>query len=114
MEKNTIAINKKTAENCKNIEVKGDIIVPDSKPDIVNMIGTNANPYIYKEDITDGKCKFDGNVDSHIIYLSENGETKCIETTLDFAETIIVSISAQAMQEFSQKIGACNPENKTF
>lgn len=88
MEKNTISINKKTAEKVKNIEVKGDIIVPDSKPDIVSIINTNANPYIYKEECLDGKYRFDGNIDTHIIYLSENGETKCIGTTLDFLDSI--------------------------
>lgn len=88
MEKNTIAIHKKMAEKTKNIEVKGDIIVPDTKPDIVNIISTNTNPYIYKEDCTEGKYRFDGNVDTHIIYLSENGETKCIQTTLDFMDLI--------------------------
>ena len=88
MEKNTISIHKKTAEKVKTIEVKGDIIVPDTKPDIVNIIGTNSNPYIYKEECSDGKYRFDGNIDTHIIYLSENGETKCIGTTLDFMDFI--------------------------
>ena len=88
MEKNTISINKKMSEKINQIEVKGDIIVPDTKPDIVNIINTNSNPYIYKEECTDGKYRFDGNVDTHIIYLSENGETKCIQTTLDFMDMI--------------------------
>jgi len=55
MEKNTISINKKMAEKMKTIEVKGDIIVPDAKPDIVNVIGTNSNPYIYKEECAERK-----------------------------------------------------------
>lgn len=88
MEKNTVSIHKKMAEKVKNIEVKGDIIVPDTKPDIVNITGTNANPYIYKEDCQEGKYRFDGNIDTHIVYLSENGETKVIETTLDFMDLI--------------------------
>lgn len=88
MEKNTISINKKAAQLQKNVEVKGDIIVPDTKPDIVNIIAINSNPYIYKEYCDDGKYKFDGNVDTHIIYLSDNGETKCIQTTLDFMDSI--------------------------
>lgn len=88
MEKNTISINKKMAEKLKNIEVKGDIIVPDAKPDIVNIISTNANPYIYKEECSDSRYRFDGNIDTHIIYLSDNGETKCIQTTLDFMDFI--------------------------
>lgn len=88
MEKSTISINKKMTDKIKNIEVKGDIIVPDTKPDIVNIINTNINPYIYKEEINDGKYRFDGNIDAHIIYLSDNGESKCIQTTLDFMEQI--------------------------
>lgn len=79
-------------EKVKTLEIKGDIIVPDTKPDIVNIIGTNSNPYIYKEECADGKYRFDGNVDTHIIYLSENGETKCITTTLDFMDFIEDSI----------------------
>ena len=88
MEKNTVSINKKMAEKLKTIEVQGDIIVPDTKPDIVNIINTNSNPYIYKEELNDGKYRFDGNVDTHIIYLSDTGETKCIQTTLDFMDFI--------------------------
>ena len=88
MEKNTISMNKKIAQKVKTVEVKGDIIVPDTKPDIVNIINTNSNPYIYKEECLDGKYRFDGNIDTHIIYLSDNGETNCIKTTLDFMDFI--------------------------
>ena len=121
MEKNIISINKKTAEKHKNIEVKGDIIVPDAKPDIVNVISTNSNPYIYKEDCGDGRYRFDGNVDTNIIYLSDNGETKCINTTLDFMDFIedsninsnmttkyrieIVSVETKILNE--RKISVC-------
>jgi len=42
MEKNVVVINKKTASNTKIIEINGDIIVPDIKPDIVNIINTNG------------------------------------------------------------------------
>ncbi len=34
--------------------------------------------------------------------------------SIDFAETIIVAIAAQGMQDFARKIGACGPCNKTF
>ncbi len=88
MEKKTVSMHKKMAEKLKNIEIQGDIIVPDTKPDIVNIIGTNSNPYIYKEECQEGKYRFDGNVDTHIIYLSESGETKVISTTLDFMDFV--------------------------
>ncbi len=37
-----------------------------------------------------------------------------LKATLDFADTIIIAISAQGMQDFSKNIGECNPQNKTF
>lgn len=99
------------AEKMKTIEVKGDIIVPDAKPDIVNVIGTNCNPYIYKEECTDGKYRFDGNVDTHILYLSDNGETKAIQTTLDFMDFIEDSnIGSQMSTKY--RIEIANVESK--
>lgn len=88
MEANTISINKKIIEKQKSIEVTGDIIVPDTKPDIVNIINTNGNAYIYKEDVTSGRVRVDGNIDTYIIYFSENGETRCMQTTMNFLESI--------------------------
>ena len=88
MEKNTVIINKKTASNTKIVEINGDVIVPDIKPDIVNIINTNGNAYIYKEDITNGRVRIDGNIDSYIAYLADNGDTRAIQTTLSLAESI--------------------------
>jgi len=38
--------------------------------------------------VLNGKYRFDGNIDTHILYLSDNGETKAIQTTLDFMDFI--------------------------
>lgn len=111
MEKNTISINKKMLEKVKTIEMQGDVIVPDTKPDIVSVISSNSNPYIYKEELSYGKYRFDGNVDTHIIYLSENGETKCIQTTLDFMEFIEDTIINENMST-KYRIEIVNIETK--
>lgn len=88
MDKNNVVINKKIFSTSKNFEVTGDIIVPDIKPDIVSIINTNANSYIYKEDMSQGKIRFDGNVDTYIVYLADNGENRSIQTTLNFVESV--------------------------
>lgn len=88
MEKSRIKTNKKIVEKKKIIEVNGDIIVPDIKPDIINIINTNGNAYIYKQDISSGRIRIDGNIDTYIVYLSDNGETRSIQTTLTFSESI--------------------------
>ena len=88
MDKSSVVINRKIFSTSKNFEVTGDVIVPDIKPDIVSIINTNANSYIYKEDISQGKIRFDGNVDTYIVYLADNGENRAIQTTLNFAENV--------------------------
>ncbi len=88
MEKSIVAINKKIASNTRMVEVNGDIIVPDIKPDIVSVINTNANSYIYKEEVLEGRIRVDGNIDAYIVYLADNGENRSIQTTLNFVENI--------------------------
>ena len=88
MERNAVIVNKKVSKTVKVLEVSGDIIVPDIKPDIVSIINANGVPYIYKEDIGISKMRFDGNIDSYIVYLADNGETRSIQTTLSFSDSI--------------------------
>lgn len=88
MERNVVIVNKKVSKSVKILEVSGDIIVPDIKPDIAGIINTNGVPYIYKEDIGKSKIRFDGNIDSYIVYLADNGETRSIQTTLSFSDSI--------------------------
>ena len=88
MEKNTVTINKKLITTKKVLEVSGDIIVPDIKPDIVSIINTNGIPYIYKEDVGTGRVRFDGNIDSFVVYLADNGETRSIGASLSFSDSI--------------------------
>lgn len=97
MDKNKVTINKKSLEKSKKVEVYGDIIVPDIKPDIVNIINTNANTYIYKTEIIESKIRIDGNIDTFVIYLADNGETRSIQTTLNFSEFIEDSIITNTM-----------------
>ena len=49
MEKETIKIRKKAYEIKKIIELSGDMLVPDTKPDIINSVGSNGNCIIKKE-----------------------------------------------------------------
>lgn len=88
MEKQKMKINRKVMQREKEFEVKADIIVPDIKPDMVAIKSTNANSYICKEEISRGKIRFDGNIDGYVTYLSESGETRSLEITLDYIENV--------------------------
>ena len=97
MEKNVVVINKRLFSETKTIEVTGDIIVPDIKPDIVSIINTNGIGYVYKEDINTGRVRLDGNLDTYIVYLADNGDTRSIQNTLTFSE----SMEASSVKETS-------------
>ena len=87
MEKNIITINRKLETFSKEFEINADIIVPDIKPDILSIINSNGNAYIYREEILNNRIRIDGNIENYTVYLSDNGETRSIQSTLSFSES---------------------------
>ena len=81
-----LKINKKVLEQTHVVQLTNDIIVPDIKPDIINIIATNGIPYIYKEEIEKNRIKVEGCMDVYIVYLSVDGDTRSIQTTLNFKD----------------------------
>ena len=90
--KETVNVNKIVCEKKETINVQGDMIVPDSKPDILNTINTNGNVCIYKKEIMEGKIRLDGNILTYIMYLADGGtdNVRGLSTGLDFSETITI------------------------
>lgn len=90
--KETLNVNKIVCEKKEMIDVQGDMIVPDSKPDILNTINTSGNVCIYKKEVMDGKLRIDGNILTYIMYLADgsNDNIRGLNTGLDFSETINV------------------------
>lgn len=88
MKKEKVCLNRKVKTILKKVELKTDCLVPDIKPDIVNIINTNGMAYLIKEQVENGKVKIDGNVETYIIYLSDAGENRSISNTVNFFEVI--------------------------
>ena len=88
--KETLNVNKVVCEKREMINVQGDMIVPDSKPDILNTINTTGNACIYKKEIMEGKIRIDGNILTYIMYLADGNSDNIrgLNTGLDFSETI--------------------------
>ena len=88
--KETLNVNKVICEKKEIINIQGDMIVPDSKPDILNTINTTGNVCIYKKEIMDGKIRLDGNILAYIMYLTDDStdNIRGLNTGLDFSETI--------------------------
>ncbi len=91
--KESLSVNKQIATKKEVIFVEGDMIVPDSKPDILNTICTSGVVCIYKKEVLDGKVRVDGNINTYIMYIAddENDKVRGLNTTLDFSENIQIS-----------------------
>ena len=90
--KENVSINQLVSEKKETIFIQGDMIVPDAKPDILNTIHTSGNICVYKKEIMDEKVRFDGNINTYIMYLADNSDdiVRGLNTNLDFTETINV------------------------
>lgn len=96
--KEALNVSKIVCEKKEIINIQGDMIVPDSKPDILNTINTEGNVCIYKKEIMDGKIKIDGNILTYIMYFADSGEEgevndniRGLNTNLDFSEIINIA-----------------------
>lgn len=91
--KESLSVNKLIATKAEVILVEGDMIVPDSKPDILNTICTSGVVCIYKKEVLEGKVRIDGNINTYIMYIpdDENDKVRGITTTLDFSENIQIA-----------------------
>lgn len=88
--KENLRVNKKVATRKEIIFVEGDVIVPDAKPDVLNIICTSGVACIYKKEIIDEKIKIEGNVDTYIMYMTDDSQerTRGINTGLDISEVV--------------------------
>ena len=95
-----LCVNKLLATKKDIIMVEGDMIVPDSKPDILNTICTSGVVCVYKKEALDDKVRIDGNINTYIMYLADDTQDKVrgLNTSLDFSEIIPVSNVKEGMQ----------------
>lgn len=84
--KEALNVKKVVCEKKEIINIQGDMIVPDSKPDILNTINTSGNVCIYKKEVMEGKIKLDGNILAYIMYLADTNGDASMETNGDMGE----------------------------
>lgn len=98
--KDKLILNKLISEKQETIVVQGDMIVPDSKPDILSTLNTSGIVSIYKKEGMNGRVRVDGNINVYIMYLADSAEDKVrgINTNLDFSENFVLSDCTQEMR----------------
>ena len=91
--KEALNVKKVVCEKKEIINIQGDMIVPDSKPDILNTINTSGNVCIYKKEVMEGKIKLDGNILAYIMYLADTNGDASMEMNVDKGE---INVDASA------------------
>ena len=102
-QRENLSINKLIAEKKEIIFAEGDMIVPDSKPDILNTICTSGVVSIYKKEAQDEKIRLDGAINTYIMYMPDGTEdtVRGLNTTIDFSENINISNCREGMNVIS-------------
>ena len=97
--KENICINKLVCEKKEVIFVQNDLIVPDSKPDVLRSINISGNVCVYKKEVQDDKIKIEGSINTYIMYLPDSKDDKLrgLNTSLDFSEFINVPGAKEGM-----------------
>lgn len=91
--KENICINKIVAEKKEVLFIDSDMIVPDSKPDILSTINTSGNICLYKKEISEDKVKIEGCINTYVMYLPDSKEDNLrgLNCNMDFSENIAVN-----------------------
>ncbi len=97
--KENVCINKLVSEKKELIFVEEDMIVPDSKPDILNTINLSGNVCVYKKEAMDDKVKIEGCVNTYIMYLPDSQEDNLrgLNANIDFSQMIQMPGSQEGM-----------------
>ena len=88
--KETLNINQVIGQKTDAFIIEEDFVVPDIKPDILNIVDATGIICIYKKEVVDGKVKIDGSVNAYVMYLAddEKSSIRSMNTVLNFSQTI--------------------------
>lgn len=88
--KDLFKLDQMVGENIIQTIVEGDILVPDTKPDITRVLSTNGKLQISKKEALDNKIAVEGTTYFKILYVSDKGNQPLysIDTNAQFKEDI--------------------------
>lgn len=111
--KEELCINRIVGRKKDNFTVEGDVIVPDIKPDVLNIINQSGNVCIYKKEVLDGKVRIEGGVTLYIMYYpdSENDGVRALHTSIEFSRILDIE-NTQGDMSLEEQIGVKEIECK--
>lgn len=98
LDKQNLNINKAIARDSQVEWLEQDILVPDTKPDVMKIIEATGIPMIASIEVLDGSIRVGGEIVYYILYRStENNETKGITMTYPFFQSLTVKEAKKGM-----------------
>lgn len=98
--KENIEFEKLVGENTANSMVKEEYIIPDSHPDIKDVIMVDVKPVVVSKEVLDDKVYVEGEINFNVIYLAEFDEKHDVFNVIypsKFAAYIEISGAKSAM-----------------
>ena len=97
--KENVCINKLICEKMELVFVEEDMIVPDSKPDILNTINLSGNVCIYKNEVMEERMKIEGYINTYIMYLpdSQNDNLRGLDASINFSQMLNIPEAKEGM-----------------
>lgn len=98
LEKQTMSLNKVVARDSSVIWIEQDILVPDTKPDVMKIVQVEAVPFVSNTEVTDGSIRVTGEITYYIIYRAmDQDKTRGISMTYPFTQNINVKEAKKGM-----------------
>jgi len=95
--KEAVNIDKNIGRETSQVLVEGDIIVPDVKPDMENILQSDAFVCIESFDVVSGRISFKGKLCIELIYMAKSGE-KPIHS-IDFSTSINDFVTIEGVEK---------------
>lgn len=108
-----IIVNQINTQKCVDFSAEDSIIIPDVKPDVLSIISSSGNVYVYKKELSNGRIKIDGGIQIDIIYLADNevNNIRALHSTLDFSKVFEID-NAKENDIFSLELGVKSVDTK--
>lgn len=105
-------VSKTVCRGSTQTASSGDIIVPDTKADILKIIQVDADAHITDKSIRDGKLVLSGKTDLKILYIpdSDNDKINSINSSFEFLQ----EVSCDGAEEEMQIIATANVSRADF
>ena len=98
IDKQTMSLNKIIARNSLVTWIEQDILVPDTKPDVMKIIGVEAVPFVSNVEVVDSGVRVTGEITYYIVYRAmDKDKTRGISMTYPFSQTINVPDAKKGM-----------------